>query len=299
MVGVDGSLVREAHRVEVSQDEVLVKRGEGLRIDAAILGDCRVGRIRVEAEVAVDLRMDERDGHVLDGDNLVARHAEHRLAGDVCTDTPDVVRVAAVAVAVAVIIVEGVVADLRNGGVLLKHQFIWSGRCRVADRHEHSGRFGVGHHIADRRVRSVACERIGLGEHGFPSVGHSVAVGIPLRGLCSVEVVFVLIAETILIAVLGGVGRGAAGVGGGFEIGERLEDIDLTVLVDIGIFDIYDCGGYLGGSRDRQRFRRVEEVCRLIHAVRVTPALVGVARAVVVAVDERDEVDIAGLDASH
>ena len=172
--------------------------------------------------------------------------------------------------------------------------------------HELPGFLHVGHHVAVDDGVGVRGERIGSGEHGFPAVGHAVAVCIPEGGVRVGLARFVVGRDAVAVNVgRVGTGRRRGGVG---EDGLVVKAVGHAVLVDVRILheELHGRHGAALGH-DLHLDGRVEVHHADADLVGVAPAFAALADAVAVAVDvgngvvgaflKAEEADaVAGLD---
>ena len=153
----------------------------------------------------------------------------------------------------------------------------------------------IRHDIAVDGVVGVIGERIGLGEDGFPTIGHSVTVGIPDERIGSVAVLLFFVSKTVAIRIFIRRQAGGRGTRPVLHIFEAVGDV---VLVDVGVFHdkqrLREGRSRLG---DLDRDRRPDIRHAIGDAVRVAPRFIRVALAVAVCVDKGHHVVAAGSDA--
>ena len=294
-VDVDIVLVADAERGEVADQEVLVERRERLRVDGGLV--CvrsRIRRLRIKAELIVDLRMDERDHS--------GRNCHDAVGRSGCRHEVGHKRTTAIAVHQSVFSGNRIVVDLvelialnrvaadRHVAVVLEDVVDGFRAVRVLHRHDSAGVSHERHHVAVSGFHGVEERRVEVGELDLPAVRHAVAVGVPDRRIGRKAVLF-LIQEAVAIAVTGRAFRTAGGEDG-------LDAVENLVAVEVRVFDVDDDGRaaqYLVGDLDA--LRREEREGLGADVVRIAPRFVNVALAVVVRVDVGHQVDGSRLDA--
>ena len=302
--------VGDAERLEVADHEVLVERRERLGVDAvsrdrfggsgilfsalALRGgrglDGRrlgIGRRRIESKEVVHAAVDDDDFPDLNrpdpvGD-IIGRRTAHRQRA--------VVVERRVVAAGGLVLLLAAVRDHDVAAVNLALVVHGDRDMEVGD--------DVRHHVLRAGHVTVRNKRVDTREDSLPAVGHAVAVRIPLLGIGSVDFRFIIVLQAVTIAVIVRAGDRDRSVGC-LEIIQAFQRIGHAVLVEIGILDVNHRHGRLDRLGLHLHARRRVDV-RGVHIdlVGIAPGFVAVAHAVVVAVDERDEIDLAGLEATQ
>ena len=269
--------VGDSHRIEVVPDEVLVQARERLRVDRA----ARNRRLGAEPVRGADLVVDESDRNLLGGGG----HAHACRRGGL--------EAAAENLAVLVAFVERDAVSAELVAWLGQRLAVLQQQLRaVVERDEPHLDLLVGHHVAVDRVVGVWRERIGA-VLLFPTVGHSVAVGVGVVRVGAV-VFLVAVGGAVFVRVVGA-GRH---LGGRNPARHVLQAVGRPVLIDVRVLHHEEggCGRQLGG-RHLKSHGRVEVGGRGAHLADVAPGLVGVPDTIGVRVDERHHVVAAGRDA--
>ena len=238
-VDVHVLFVADAERRKVANDEVLVERGERLGVDR-VIGDDR--RLRVEAKLAIDLRVDERDragrdlGHAV---RLVSRRRERRLGAASVVVNDSVFAGDRVFVDLVERIAVDRVAGLGRLLAVLEDVADRVGAIGVLHRHDGVVLEGERHHVSVGDIGGVVEIGIEVCELDLPAVGHAVAVGIP-DGSVGRIAVLLLVEKSVLVAVAarcaaGSLARGLHAVGDFVAVVVRVldEDGDGRAAVDL------------------------------------------------------------------
>ena len=284
-------LAREAGRLEVAHEQVLVERRERLRVLT------RTGRnVRLEAERVVDLAVHQDDRALADLRDAVEL-ARFRHERDVRAEADAVLQLTADADLVGVGLKERqadrrVAADRLLRHVLAEHIDRDVRRIvRVLHGDERRLDLRIGHPVAVRDLVGIIEARIQPRKLHLPAVGHAVAVGVPQRRI-GAEAVLLVVGEAVLVAVQ----RAGAVAAAGELLG--LEAVRDLVAVQVAVLDVDRAGRHLDERVDNPDADWVvDRRHALADRIDVAPALPVVALAVVVLVDVRTEVHRARLNA--
>ena len=142
---------------------------------------------------------------------------------------------------------------------------------------------GISHHVAGNLCIRIGGKRVGASKHGFPTVGHAVAVRIPQRRIGVGIARLVVDGEAVAVNV------GRVGTGGRRGNGEErfvVKAVGYVVLVDVRIFHEDFSGRHCATLRDDLDLnRRVDFLHARADLVGVAPAFAALADAVAVAVN--------------
>ena len=164
---------------------------------------------------------------------------------------------------------------------------------RVLDCDDHRVDDGERHDVVVRHLVGILEVRVELGEERLPSVGHSVAVGVP-DGRVGAEAVFVGVGESVLVSI---------GLDLGGPCDGSLQAVGNLVAVDVHVLDVDDEFRGLARKvelvRHRYAARGVDRKPLGADVVGVAPRFGRVALSVVVGVDVRHHEHLSRLDSGE